>query len=94
MIDPFTRQMKREYNTTLDDADYANRNNFVPSQSFTCSMLTGKLFSRSPITKCKLLNVTETSFRRALIQITVTCVKERIVGRNEKQTKEGGWEAG
>ena len=28
-------QMKREYNTTLDDADSANRNNFVPPQSFT-----------------------------------------------------------
>ena len=31
-------QMKREYNTILDDADSANRNNFVPTQSFTwCS---------------------------------------------------------
>ena len=30
--------MKREYNTILDDADSTNRNNFVPSQSFTwCS---------------------------------------------------------
>ena len=29
MIDPFS-QMKREYNTILDDADSANRNNFVP----------------------------------------------------------------
>ena len=37
VIDPFN-QMKREYNTILDDADSANRNNFVPSQSFTwCS---------------------------------------------------------
>ena len=37
VIDPFS-QMKREYNTILDDADSANRNNFVPSQSFTwCS---------------------------------------------------------
>ena len=34
VIDPFSR-MKREYNTILDDADSANRNNFVPSQSFT-----------------------------------------------------------
>ena len=34
VIDPFS-QMKREYNTILDDADSANRNNFVPSQSFT-----------------------------------------------------------
>ena len=34
MIDPFS-QMKREYNMILDDADSANRNNFVPSQSFT-----------------------------------------------------------
>ena len=33
VIDPFS-QMKREYNTILDDADSANRNNFVPSQSF------------------------------------------------------------
>ena len=33
-INPFS-QMKREYNTILDDADSANRNNFVPSQSFT-----------------------------------------------------------
>ena len=29
-IDPFS-QMKREYDTILDDADSANRNNFVPS---------------------------------------------------------------
>ena len=34
VIDPFN-QIKREYNTILDDADSANRNNFVPSQSFT-----------------------------------------------------------
>ena len=34
VIDPFN-QMKREYNTILDNADSANRNNFVPSQSFT-----------------------------------------------------------
>ena len=33
MIDPFS-QMKREYNTILDDADSANRINFVLSQSF------------------------------------------------------------
>ena len=37
VIDPFS-QMKREYNTILDDADSANRNNCFPSQSFTwCS---------------------------------------------------------
>ena len=37
VIDPFS-QMKREYNTILDDAESANRDNFVPSQSFTwCS---------------------------------------------------------
>ena len=36
--DPFS-QMKREYNTLLENADSANRNNFVPSQSFTwCSL--------------------------------------------------------
>ena len=29
-MDPFN-QIKREYNTILDDADFANRNNFVPS---------------------------------------------------------------
>ena len=34
VIDPFS-QMKREYDTIFDDADSANRNNFVPSQSFT-----------------------------------------------------------
>ena len=33
VIDPFN-QMKREYNTILDDADSAKRNNFVQSQSF------------------------------------------------------------
>ena len=33
VIDPFS-QMKREYNTILDDADSANRINFVLSQSF------------------------------------------------------------
>ena len=37
VIDPFD-QMKWEYNAILDDADSANRNNFLPSQSFTwCS---------------------------------------------------------
>ena len=39
MIDPFS-QMKQEYDTILDDADSANRNNFVPSQSFTKSTKT------------------------------------------------------
>ena len=36
VFDPFNK-MKREYmyNTILDDADSANRVNFVPSQSFT-----------------------------------------------------------
>ena len=34
MIDPFS-QMKWEYNTILDDADSANRINFVLSQNFT-----------------------------------------------------------
>ena len=34
VIDPFS-QIKREYNTILYDADSANRNNFVPSKSFT-----------------------------------------------------------
>ena len=34
VIDPLS-QMKREYNTILDDVDSENRNNFVPSQSFT-----------------------------------------------------------
>ena len=34
VIDPFS-QMKREYNTILDDADTADRKNIVPSQSFT-----------------------------------------------------------
>ena len=34
VIDPFS-QIKREYNTILDDPDSANRNNFVPSRSFT-----------------------------------------------------------
>ena len=40
------------------------------------------------MSKSKLLNGTETSFRRALI----FCVKERIVGRNKKNRKgrEGG----
>ena len=34
MIDPFS-EMKGEYNTILDNADLANRNNVVQSQSFT-----------------------------------------------------------
>ena len=33
-MDPFG-QMKRERDTILADSDSANRNNFVPSQSFT-----------------------------------------------------------
>ena len=59
-------------------------------------MLSGKLFSRWPITKSKLLNGTETSLRRTLISNkTVTCVKERIVGKSEKKnTKEGEREGG
>ena len=32
MLDPLS-QMKREYHSILDDADSANRVNFVPSQS-------------------------------------------------------------
>ena len=34
VIDPFS-QMKRKYDTILDDTVSANRNAFVPSQSFT-----------------------------------------------------------
>ena len=53
-------------------------------------MLSGKLFSMLPITKHKLLNGTETSFRRALISNkTVTCVKKSIVGRSEKKHQRG-----
>ena len=48
VIDPFN-QMKREYNTILDDADSANRNNFVPSQSFTWCSPGNFNFSRWPI---------------------------------------------
>ena len=46
--------------------------------------------------KSKLLNGTETSLRRTLISNkTVTCVKERIVGKSEKKnTKEGEREGG
>ena len=62
VIDLFS-QMKREYNTILDDAVSANR---VPI-SEVYMMLSGKLFSRSPISKSKLLNRTETSIRGALI---------------------------
>ena len=40
VIDP-CGQMKREYNTILDDADSANRNNFVPSQLELYMMLSG-----------------------------------------------------
>ena len=36
VIDPFSH-MRRGYYTILDDADSANRNNFVPSQSLWCS---------------------------------------------------------
>ena len=61
-------------------------------------MLSGKHFSRWPITKCKLLillNGTETSFGCALISIiTVTCVIQRILGRVGKtpSREEGGLE--
>ena len=48
-------------------------------------MLSEKLFSRCPISKTKLLNGTETSFRRALISNNChTCVKQRIVGKEKK----------
>ena len=64
VIDPFS-QMKRLYDTILDDANSVNRNNFVPSQSFTwCS---AGNFSQGDQYKTKLLNGTETSFRCALI---------------------------
>ena len=52
-----------------------------------------KPFSRSPISKIKLLNSAETSFIRVLISQTVTCIKERIVGNDENigagRTREG-----
>ena len=48
-------------------------------------MLSGKLFSSSLISKSKLLNGTETSFRRALIY-----VKERIVCKDEEKNRRGG----
>ena len=87
MIDPF-REMKRQYEN-MDDADSPNRNNFVPSQSFTepYKMLSGKLFSRGPITKCKLLNGTDASFRRALISNNChLCLRENC-GQDEKKTE-------
>ena len=58
-------QMKREYNTIMDDADSVNRKNFVISQSFTwCS--SGNVSQGDQYLKV-LLNGTETNFRRALI---------------------------
>ena len=63
-------------------------------------MLSGKPFSRWPTTECKLLNCTETSFRRALIS-NKTVSWQRIVGKSEKRKKkketpkwEGGREGG
>ena len=48
-------------------------------------MLSGKRFSRWPMTKCKLLNGTETSFGCALISIiTVTWVRQRILRKAGK----------
>ena len=66
MIDPFS-QMKREYNTILDDADCANRNNLVPSHSFTrCSL--GNFSEGDQYLKVNcFINGTETSFRRTLV---------------------------
>ena len=58
-------QMKREYNTILDDADSTNRNTVVPSQSFTWCF--PRNFSGWPISKSKLPNGIESSFGRALI---------------------------
>ena len=61
-------------------------------------ILSVKHFSRWPITKCKLLillNGTETSFGCALISIiTVTCVRQSILGRVGKtpSREEGGLE--
>ena len=37
-------QMKREHITIMDDADSANRKNFVPSQSFTLGSLSTSVF--------------------------------------------------
>ena len=49
-------------------------------------MLSGKLFSRSPISNTKLLNGTVTSFSGAhSFQITVTCV----VGREKNREAVG-----
>ena len=64
VIDPFS-QMKREYNTILDDADYANRNNCPISELYM--MLSGNFSQGDHYLKGKLLNGTETSFRHALI---------------------------
>ena len=53
-------------------------------------MLSGKFFSMLPITKYKLLNGTETSFRRALISNkTVTCVKKGLWVGAKKTPKRG-----
>ena len=59
------------------------------SQAKLCMMLSGKRFSRWPISKTKLLNAT--ALGAHWFQITVTCVKKRIVGRRKiNREGEGG----
>ena len=68
VIDPFS-QMKRGYNTILDDADSANRNNFSHLRVLH-DALRETFLKVTKKTKCKLLNDlngTEASFRRAMI---------------------------
>ena len=71
-------QIEREYNTILDDADSTNRDN----TSELCMMLSGKPFSRWPISKSKL--TPKPALGAHWFQITVTWIKERILGRDKK----------
>ena len=61
-IVPFSLYLDREYSTILDDADFANFINFVPSQGFHHDDL-GETFLEVNDNEIKLVNGTKTSFR-------------------------------
>ena len=90
VIDTFT-QMKREYNSILDNVDSANRNNFVPSQSFTWSSL-GNFSHGHQYLKVNFQTAPKPALGAHWFKITVAGIKERSVGRDQKKIigKEGG----
>ena len=84
VIDPFG-QMKREYNTILDVAYSANRINLVQTQSFTWRS-PGNVSQGDQQRNINGKTATKPALGAQLFQITVTCVKLAILGKDGKNT--------